>query len=66
MIRGICYSARGILGPEKAEAKYHQVYNPFYLQNKVVFESLGLGQTLEKAATEELPLPAAGVDLSFD
>ncbi len=66
LIRGICYSARGILGPEEAEAKYRQVYNPFYRQNKGVFESLGLGQTLEKAATEEPTLPLAGVDLSLD
>jgi hypothetical protein len=66
LITGICYSARGILGPEEAEAKYHRVYNPFYRQNKVVFESLGLGQTLEKAASGELSLPLAGVDLSLD
>ena len=66
LIRGICYSARGILGPEEAEAKYHRVYDPFYRQNKVVFESLGLGQTLEKAATVEPSLPLAGVDLSLD
>jgi hypothetical protein len=66
LIRGICYSARGILGLEEAEAKYRRVYNPFYRQNKGVFESLGLGQTLEKAATEEPPLPLAGVDLRLD
>jgi len=66
LIRGICYSTRGILGPEEAEAKYRQVYNPFYRQNKGVFESLGLGQTLEKAATEEPTPPLAGVDLSLD
>jgi predicted regulator of Ras-like GTPase activity (Roadblock/LC7/MglB family) len=66
LIRGICYSTRGILGPKEAEAKYRQVYNPFYRQNKGVFESLGLGQTLEKAATEEPTLPLAGVDLSLD
>jgi hypothetical protein len=64
LIRGICYSARGILGPEEAEAKYRRVYNPFYRQNKMVFESLGLGQTLEKAVPEEPPLP--GVELSLD
>jgi hypothetical protein len=66
LIRGICYSASGILGPEEAEAKYRRVYNPFYRQNKGVFESLGLGQTLEKAATEKLSLPLPGVDLSLD
>jgi predicted regulator of Ras-like GTPase activity (Roadblock/LC7/MglB family) len=66
LIRGICYSARGILGPEEAEAKYRRVYSPFYRQNKMVFESLGLGQTLEKAAIEEPSLPLAGVDLSLD
>ena len=64
LIRGICYSARGILGPEEAEAKYRRVYNPFYRQNKMVFESLGLGQTLEKVVPEEAPLP--GVELSLD
>ena len=66
LIRGISYSARGILGPEEAEAKYRRVYNPFYRQNKVVFESLGLGQTLEKAITEDPPLPLAGVDLRLN
>jgi hypothetical protein len=66
LIRGICYSARGILGPEEAKAKYRRIYDPFYRQNKVAFESLGLGQTLEKAATEEPLLPLAGVDLSLD
>jgi predicted regulator of Ras-like GTPase activity (Roadblock/LC7/MglB family) len=66
LIKGICYSARGILGSEEAEAKYRRVYDPFFRQSKVVFESLGLGQTLEKAATEETPLPLAGVDLSLD
>jgi predicted regulator of Ras-like GTPase activity (Roadblock/LC7/MglB family) len=66
LIRGICYSARGILGPEEAEAKYRRVYDSFYRQNKVVFESLGLGETLERAATEEPSLPLAGVDLSLD
>jgi len=64
LIRGICYSARGILGPEEAEAKYRRVYDSFYRQNKMVFESLGLGQTLEKAVPEEPPLP--GVELSLD
>lgn len=66
LIRGICYSARGILGLEEAEARYHRVYHPFYQQNERVFESLGLGQTLEQAATEEPPLPLAGVDLRLD
>jgi len=66
LIRGICYSARGILGPEEAEAKYRRVYDPFYRQNKVVFESLGLGEALGRAATEEPSLPLAGVDLSLD
>ena len=66
LIRGISYSARWILGPEEAEAKYRRVYNPFYRQNKVVFESLGLGQTLEKAITEDPPLPLAGVDLRLN
>jgi len=66
LIRGICYSARGILGLEEAEARYRRVYHPFYQQNEVLFESLGLGQTLEKAATEEPPLPLAGVDLRLD
>jgi predicted regulator of Ras-like GTPase activity (Roadblock/LC7/MglB family) len=66
LIRGICYSARGILGPEEAEAKYSRVYEPFYRQNKVVFESLGLGGALERAVTEDLSLPLAGVDLSLD
>jgi hypothetical protein len=66
LIRGICYSARGILGPKEAEAKYRRVYDPFYRQNTVVFESLGLGEALEKAATEEPSLPLAGVDLSLD
>jgi hypothetical protein len=66
LIRGICYSARGILGPEEAEVKYRRVYDPFYRQNKVVFESLGLGEALERAAIEEPSLPLAGVDLSLD
>jgi len=66
LITGICYSARGILGPEEAEAKYRRVYDPFYHQNKMIFESLGLGETLERAATEEPSLPLAGVDLSLD
>ena len=66
LIRGICYSARGILGPEEAEAKYRRVYDPFYRQNKVVFESLGLGEALERAATEESSLSLAGVDLSLN
>jgi predicted regulator of Ras-like GTPase activity (Roadblock/LC7/MglB family) len=66
LIRGICYSTRGILGLEEAEARYRRVYHPFYQQNEAVFESLGLGQTLEKAATEEPPLPLAGVDLRLD
>ena len=66
LIRGICYSARGILGPEEAEAKYRRVYDPFYRQNKVAFESLGLGEALERAVIEEPSLPLAGVDLSLD
>jgi len=66
LIRGICYSARGILGPEEAEAKYRRVYDSFYRQNRVVFENLGLGEALERAATEEPSLPLAGVDLSLD
>ena len=66
LIKGICYSARGILGPEEAEAKYRRVYDPFFHQNKVILESLGLGEALERAATEEPPPPLAGVDLSLD
>ncbi|TEU17853.1 MAG: roadblock/LC7 domain-containing protein [Anaerolineales bacterium] len=66
LIRGISYSARRILGPEEAEAKYRRAYDPFYRQNKMVFESLGLGQTLEKVTTEEPPLPLGGVDLRLD
>jgi predicted regulator of Ras-like GTPase activity (Roadblock/LC7/MglB family) len=66
LIKGICYSARGILGPEEAEGKYRRVYDPFYRQNKVVFESLGLGEALERAVIEEPSLPLAGVDLSLD
>jgi hypothetical protein len=66
LIRGICYSAKGILGSEEAKARYRRVYHPFYQQNEAVFESLGLGQTLEKAAAEEPPLPLAGVDLRLD
>ena len=66
LITSICYSVRGILGPEEAETKYRRVYDPFYRQNEVFFEILGLGQTLEKAATEEPPLPLAGVEWSFD
>ena len=54
------------MGPEEAEAKYRRVYDAFYHQNKVVFESLGLGEALERAATEEPSLPLAGVDLSLD
>jgi predicted regulator of Ras-like GTPase activity (Roadblock/LC7/MglB family) len=66
LIRGLCYSVRGVLGPEEAEAKYRRVYDPFYRQNKAVFESLGLGESLERAAIEELSLPLGGVDLSLD
>jgi len=66
LIKGICYSARGILGPEEAGAKYRRVYDPFHRQNKVILESLGLGEALERAAIEEPPPPLAGVDLSLD
>jgi predicted regulator of Ras-like GTPase activity (Roadblock/LC7/MglB family) len=66
LIRGICYSAKGILGSEETKARYRRVYHPFYQQNEAVFESLGLGQALEKAAAEEPPLPLAGVDLRLD
>jgi predicted regulator of Ras-like GTPase activity (Roadblock/LC7/MglB family) len=57
LIKETCYSVREISGPEAVEAQYRRIYDPFYRQNKVVLESLGLGQTLEKAATEEPPLP---------
>ncbi len=66
LVQGICHSARGILGPEEAEAKYRRVYNSFDRRNKACLEKLGLGQILEKAATEEPSLPLAGVDLSLD
>ncbi len=51
VIRAICYTCIGVLGPEVAQARYRQVYDPFYRQNGGVFRRLGLGRTLEEAAT---------------
>jgi len=61
VIRAICYTCIGMLGPEVAQAKYRQVYDPFYRQNEDIFHRLGLGTTLEKAATMEKP-PLGGID----
>ena len=63
LIRAICYTCLGVLGAEAAQAKYRQVYEPFYHQNKEVFDHLGLGRSLEKAATLEGPLGVAELQL---
>ncbi|MEA3459283.1 MAG: roadblock/LC7 domain-containing protein [Chloroflexota bacterium] len=64
LIRAICYTCIGMLGPEVAQTKYRQVYDPFYRQNESLFQRLGLGKTLEEAATlEKGPLPGGALKL---
>ena len=69
LIQGMCWSAVGILGAEKARDGYDRVYelfrDQFRDQNEALTERLGLGKILVGFAGEETKSRLPGVDLAW-
>ncbi len=61
-VRGLCFSARGILGHDEATSKYLSVYEPFRQRNEAVLRALGIGEVLKDAVSEEPPRTIGGVE----
>jgi hypothetical protein len=66
LIHGLCYSLRGMLGEEQAEAAFLSVYDEYYAEHRSDFVALGLGDRLRKAVQQPLPSAHSGVDIHLD
>jgi predicted regulator of Ras-like GTPase activity (Roadblock/LC7/MglB family) len=66
LIHGLCYSLRGMMGEEKAEAAFLSVYDAYYAEHRADFITLGLGDRLRRAVQQPLPSAHSGVDIHLD
>lgn len=65
LVRGMCWSAVGILGAEEARAGYDQVCELFRHQEGTLVERLRLGEVLAEAVSEEGKPRLPGMDLTW-